>query len=189
MNHSLWNSSAQKLRSTRYLAIMATTIAMKVVMSYWYIPVGENLRAGLSFLLVALEASILGPAAGMVSGFVTDLVGYIIAPSGMFFIGYTVTAMAGSLIYALFLYQRKITFVRLLLAKAVINYGVNVLMGSLWSAMLYSRGYWFYFAKSLLKNTILLPFEAAALYALFRFLSPYLIRRGLMDPSCRMDSR
>lgn len=189
MNQSLWQSSAAKLRSTRYLAIMATTIAMKVVMSYWYIPVGENLRAGLSFLLIALEASILGPAAGMVSGFVTDIVGYVIAPSGVFFIGYTITAMTGSLIYALFLYHRKITLARIILAKAVINYGINVLMGSLWSAMLYSRGYWFYFAKSLIKNTVLLPFEAAALYALFRFLSPYLIRRGLLDPACRMDSR
>ncbi|NCB33207.1 MAG: ECF transporter S component, partial [Erysipelotrichia bacterium] len=100
MRESIWKSSAQKLKSTRYLAIIAAMIAMKTVVSFWYIPVGENLRVGLSFLLVALEAAMLGPIAGMVSGFVTDIVSFIIAPSGPFFFGYTLTAMLGSLCYA-----------------------------------------------------------------------------------------
>lgn len=180
MCESIWKSSAEKLKSTRYLAIMAAMIAMKTVVSFWYIPVGENLHIGLSFLLVALEAAILGPCAGMISGFVTDLVSFMIAPSGPFFFGYTLTAMLGSLIYSLFFYHHPITLKRITLAKISTNYLVNVLLGSLWSAMLYSKGYYYYFVKSLIKNTILLPFEIAALFALFKLLMPYLKKKKLI---------
>lgn len=160
---------------------MAAMIAMKTVVSFWYIPVGENLRVSLSFLLVALEAAILGPAAGMVSGFVTDIVSFMIAPSGPFFFGYTLTAMLGSLCYSLLLYQKKITLSRIAIAKTLANYLVNVLLGSCWSAMLYSKGYYYYFVKSLFKNTILLPFEIAALFALFKLLMPYLKKKKLIE--------
>ncbi|NCB34255.1 MAG: hypothetical protein EOM64_10360 [Erysipelotrichia bacterium] len=61
------------------------------------------------------------------------------------------------------------------------NYLINVLLGSCWSAMLYSKGYYYYFAKSLVKNTILLPFEVAALYALFKLLMPYLRKKKLIE--------
>ena len=173
-----WKSSAEKLHQTKYLALMAAMIALKTVLSMYYLPVSENLRVSISFLIVALEASIVGPAAGMVSGAVTDLVSFLLFPDGAFFFGYTITAMLGELIYAFFLYRKKVTWQRLLLSKLLNNYLVNVLLGSLWSSLLYSRGYYWYLAKSAMKNTILLPFEVLALAAMFRLLNPVLEKRG-----------
>ena len=138
----------------------------------------SGLRVSISFLIVALEASIVGPAAGIVSGAVTDLVSFVLFPDGAFFFGYTITAMLGELIYALFLYQKKITWQRLFLSKLLNNYLINVLLGSLWSAILYSKGYYWYLARSAVKNTILLPFEVLALAALFKLLLPVLQKRG-----------
>lgn len=175
---NLWKSSAEKLHQTKYLALMAAMIALKTVLSMYYIPVSENLRVSISFLIVALEASIVGPAASIVSGAVTDLVSFVLFPDGAFFFGYTITAMLGELIYALFLYQKKITWQRLFLSKLLNNYLVNVLLGSLWSAILYSKGYYWYLARSAVKNTILLPFEVLALAALFKLLLPVLQKRG-----------
>ena len=184
-NREYWASSAEKLRSTKYLAIMAAMIAMKIVVASYYLPLGDNLRVYVSFLLVALEACILGPVAGMVSGALSDILGFMIFPNGPFFLGYTLTAMSSSLIYSLFLYRTQITAARLASAKVLVNYLVNVLMGSLWSAILYSRGYWYYLVKSLIKNTLLLPFEIAALIAVFNLLLPYLIKTNL---AVRQDS-
>jgi hypothetical protein len=93
--------------------------------------------------------------------------------------------MSSSLIYSLFLYRTQITAARLASAKVLVNYLVNVLMGSLWSAILYSRGYWYYLVKSLIKNTLLLPFEIAALIAVFNLLLPYLTKKNL---AVRQDS-
>ena len=72
--------------------------------------------------------------------------------------------------------------VRIAAAKAIVNYGVNVLLGSVWSAMMMSKGYIFYATQSLIKNSILLPFEIIALVALFNVLIPTLVRQKLIIP-------
>ena len=177
-----FTSSYGKMRSVKYLALMAVFVALKTATSGIFIPVAENLRISLSFLFMSVAGAILGPVAGMVVGLVGDIVGYMMFPTGAFFIGYTISAMAGILVYALFLYHQKITIPKLILAKAVNNYIVNVLMGSCWSAMLYSKGYWFYFTNSIIKNTVLLPLEILGLIAVFDLILPVLNRRNLISP-------
>ncbi|MEE3486777.1 MAG: folate family ECF transporter S component [Bulleidia sp.] len=174
-----WKSSADTFRSTRKLACMAAMIALKVVVgSFFYIPVGENLHVSLSFLLVAVDAMILGPVAGMVSGALTDIIGFMLVPNGPWFAGYTLTAMLGELVYALFFYRQKPDWKRCIASKVITNYGVNVLLGSLWSAMLYSKGYIYYMTKSLIKNSIALPVQIIALFAVMRIVYPFLVKRG-----------
>lgn len=178
-----WQSSFSKLKDIRYLAIIGLFIGMKVVASFISIRVSENLYVSLSFLFTSVEGAIIGPAAGMVSGAVTDVVGYMINSRGYpFFPGYTLSAMLGLLVYGVFLYRRKITIARLALSKIIVNYFVNVLLGSVWSAMMMSKGYIFYATQSLIKNSILLPFEIIALTALFNMLIPTLQRQRLIIP-------
>ena len=178
-----WRSSAEKLKSTKYLALIGLFIACKVVASFVSIRVSENLYVSISFLFTSVEGAIIGPVAGMVSGAITDVVGYMVNSRGYsFFPGYTLSAMLGVFVYAIFLYRRKITIAKLAAAKAVNNYFVNVLLGSLWSAMMMSKGYIFYATQSLIKNSILLPFEILALTALFNMLVPTLVRQKLIIP-------
>ena len=155
-----FKSSAQKLKSTKYLALMATTIAMKVILSllpFARIPISQNLRISFGYLIVAVEAAILGPVAGMLSAAITDNVEFMLAPDGIYFPGYTLSAMLGSLVYALFLYERKVSVPRLIGAKVIVNLFVNVLLGSLWTSMMYSKGYIYYFMRSITKNVLMLP--------------------------------
>lgn len=182
MKESIWKSSVENLKKTRYLALMAAFIAMKIIVGLIRIPVAQNLRISITFILVALEAAIIGPAAGMVSGAVTDTLSFILFPDGAYFPGYTLTAMCGELIYALFLYHKKITVLRLGTAKFLNNYLINVLMGSLWSAILYDKAFIFYALNSLIKNTAMLPFEIAALYLVFRLMIPFLSRKNWLIP-------
>ncbi len=175
-----WKTSASHLKNVKYLAIIAIFIAMKIIVGNFFIPVSENLRVGVNFLLVAIEASILGPVSGMVSGALTDLLGFALFPDGAFFPGYTLTAMCGSLIYALFLYRTKITITRLIIAKVLNNYLVNVLMGSLWSSMLYGKAYIVYATASVVKNTVLLPIEVILLVVVFTAMLPLLQSRKLI---------
>ena len=176
-----WVSSFKKLSSTTYLALIAIFIAMKTIVSIWYIPVSDNLHIAFTFLVVAIESCIIGPGAGMVSGAITDIVSFMISPKGPFFFGYTISSMLGSLIYGLFFYRTKITIPKIIMAKGLVNYGVNVLLGSLWSMMMYSKGFIYYASKSLVKNTILLPIEVIALYFVFKYLIPILKKRNLIN--------
>ncbi len=175
-----WIKSASYLKNTKYLAIMAVFIALHVVVSSMYIPVAENLRISVAFLVTGIEGAIIGPAAALVSGALADLIGFMLFPSGPFFFGYTLTAMIGAMIWGMFLYNQKITVLKLACAKIILNYFVNVLMGSLWSSMLYSKGFLYYAANSLIKNTVLLPLEIIALVLVFSVMIPILKHRSLI---------
>ena len=93
---------------------------------------------------------------------------------GPFFPGYTLTAMAGSFVYALFLYRARITVRRIVLCKLCVNLLVNVGLNCLWSAMLYSKGYLFYLGQSLAKNLLMLPVEIVILLTFLRIMLPVL---------------
>ena len=58
---------------------------------------------------------------------------------------------------------------------------VNVVVGSLWSSMLYGKGYIFYFTKSFIKNSLLFPIEVILLVIVFNALAPVLKRYKLID--------
>ncbi len=175
-----WASSFAKLKSIRYLAVIGLMIALKVVLNSLRIPVGDNLNILFTFVPTAIEAAIVGPGAAMVSAVITDIVGYIVSPFGPYFPGYMISKMMGSLIFGLFFYRRPFTFVSVVLSKTLINYFVNVLMGSMWSQILYGKGFLFYASASLIKNTVLLPVEILILYAIMRSLLPVLERKGFI---------
>ncbi|MBQ1319679.1 MAG: folate family ECF transporter S component [Solobacterium sp.] len=177
-----WKSSAVKLRQTKYLAIMATMIALKAVLANFSIPLSETLRINFGYMVTSVEAAVVGPVAGMVSGAVSNTVNFMIRPSGTFFIGYTISAMLGELFYGLFFYRRRITLPAIIGAKVSVNYLINVLLGSLWSSMLYSNGYLYYAGKSVIKNTVMLPVEITLLYLIFKMVLPFLQRRQLVVP-------
>ena len=86
----------------------------------------------------------------------------------------------GVLIYALFLYRAKLTVRRVFLAKLLTNLQ-NVVLGSLWSAILYGKAWSVMAIGSFWKNLIMLPFQTALLVLLIGALLPLLRRTGLID--------
>lgn len=168
------------LKNTKFLTLLGMFIAIKIVMSSLYIPVSDNLRIYFSFLITALECSIFGPAIALISGFVTDIVGFYLFPSGQFFFGYTLSSMLSHLIYALWLYNRSITVVKLAFAKACVNLFVNILLGSLWSHIMFGKAYFYYLARSVIKNISLLPFEIILLVLFFNIVLPILIKKKII---------
>ena len=171
-----WREAAAQFGSVRMLAVCAMFIALRVAIGALFIPVGENLRIYFTYAVTALGASIYGPFMALAEGFVSDILGYFIAPSGGFFPGYTLSAMLGSVTYALFFYQQRQSIWRIFFCRMTVNIVVNILIGSVWSAVLYGKGYIYYVSKSIVKNIVLLPVEALVMYIIFRTVNPLLKR-------------
>ncbi|MBW9212247.1 MULTISPECIES: folate family ECF transporter S component [Terrabacteria group] len=176
-----FSNSAKNLKDVRYLAIMAIFIALKIIATnYLHITVSHNLRAGFGFVLVAVEASILGPVAGMLSAAITDTLGFMLQPNGTYFPGYILTAMLGSFFYGIFLYGNQIKVRHLILAKMCNSIFTNIFLNSLWSSMLYTKKtLWGYMTASAIKNTSLFPLEVILLLLLFNALIPILNAKHL----------
>ena len=177
-----WREAKLSVKNLRLLVLAALLVAGRVAITSFYVMVGENLKISFGLFLNALGSLIYGPFVGILTGFATDILGTIIHPIGPFFPGYTLTAMAGSFVYALFFYRARITVRRVVLCKLCVNLFVNVGLNCLWSAILYSKGYFYYLAKSLAKNLVMLPIEVVILLAFLRLMLPIVARAGLVPP-------
>mgnify|MGYP005767588817 FL=1 len=156
-----WRAARAEFRNVRVLALSGLVCAMAIVLESMPIYLlGPSLKIYFSYLAVSLGCMCYGPLVGMAVGGVIDSVGFLLAGYGEpYFPGYLITAILSGLIYGVMLYRRKPTVPRLLVTRLIINYGSNVLLGSVWKAMLYGKGYIYYAASGLVKNTIMLPIE------------------------------
>ncbi len=176
-SRAYWREAAGEFKKLRSLAFAALICALSLVIDPLFIPVGESLRIMFTFLIFSVGAWAYGPLMAVLVGLVSDNLAFFLAPSGPYFFGYTLSTMLAGFWYGLLLYRRSVTLLRLFSARAVVNLFINALLGSVWSAILYGKGYIYYLVKSLLKNTVLLPFEVMLLGALFALLLPALGRR------------
>ena len=180
-----WRSAAAQIKKPRMLTLTALFVALRIVVGMVPIPLGDNLHIFFTFFVNALGSAIYGPLLGLISGFSADLLGFILQPTGPFFPGYLLSSMLGSFFYGLFFYRARINGVRVLLAKLVVNLGVNVGLGALWSALLYGKGYLYTVTASILKNVVLLPLETAVMVLVFRAVHPLLTRLALIPAQAR----
>lgn len=167
-----WKGTVNQKNKISILSVTSLMIAINIAISAIYIPVGENLRVYFSFIPTAIASLIGGPIIALAYGFISDILGFIIHPSGPFFPGYVLTAMLGALVYALFFYRRKITVIRILLCKLTVNLLINIALNSLWSSILFGKGYYYFLTKSVVKNIAMLPLEIVILISIFKIILP-----------------
>ncbi len=179
-SRSYWRTALRELQNLRMLTLAAIVVALRIVLSGLYIPLGDILNIFFGYFVNSLGAAIYGPVVALLSGFATDVLGYFVHPTGPFFPGYVLSTMLGSFFYALFFYRARVTALRVVLAKLSVNLLVNVGLGALWSAIQFSKGYYYYLVKSLAKNIGLLPVEALLLWLFLRAMAPICTKNGLL---------
>lgn len=178
-SRAYWRDAAADFRRLRTLSFAALMVAVCVVLARIpSIPIHDSLRVTWGFLGRATCAMVGGPVTALVFGFVEDTLSFVLNPTGPYFPGYTLTTMLGTFVYALFFYRTRVTVFRVFLAKLCTN-AMNVVLGSVWSAVLYSKGYLYYAASSLVKNAAMLPVQTIMLVFLFAALIPVLHQAGL----------
>lgn len=159
---------------------MAIFLALRIIVSRFSVPVGVNLNISFSFILVALSGILFGPATGALFAFAEDILEFLLFPSSYgFFFGYTLSAILGVWCYAFFLYDSRITVLKLIVSKALSSFAVNVLLGSFWTWILTgkSKAYLYYAAKSLVKNATLFPVQILLLVIVLNMVLPFLSSR------------
>lgn len=186
-----WADARAQLKNVRMLTLAGIITAASIVLeSFPIYLLGTSLKIYFSFLVISLGCYVYGPAVGILVGFANDTLGFLISSFGEpYFPGYFITAMLSGLIYGTLLYRQRITVLRLVVVRLVINYGSNVLLGSVWKAMLYGKGYYYYFTTGLVKNTTMLPIEVLLMVLMFQLALPALARSGLLPKEVAVQKR
>ena len=177
-----WLDAAAEVKNLRKLTFAALMMAICIMLSYIpSVPLMGGAKLTWGFLGRSVCALVCGPVLAGLFGIAEDLLSFFLTGGGgyPFFPGYTLTTMLGCVFYALFLYRAKLTVRRVFLAKLVTNIQ-NVLLGALWSSILYGKAYIVLATGSAIKNLIMLPFQTILLVALFSALLPVLTRTKLV---------
>ena len=108
--------SVKKILRTnlQQMIFLGIVVAMKIILGQFSIG-PTTVKVGLGFIGSVLLGYFFGPVWGTIGGGISDLVSSaIFGNQGGYFIGFTLTAMAGPLIYALFLYDKPVIIWRII---------------------------------------------------------------------------
>lgn len=179
-----WRLAAGEFRNTRMLIFAALMIALRVVFKAIKIPVGPYLDINTAFVINALGAMCFGPVVAIAAAAITDTLGCLLFPSGPYFFPFIFVEIAGSLVFALLLYRTEITAGRVILARFLIDFLVNIVIQTPIMAVYYQivlgKYYTLVDLPRIAKNLVLFPLEAAVLIVLLRYATPPLNRMGFV---------
>ena len=156
----------KRIRTITGASLMA---AATIVLDFFRIVLTQTLEISFSFLGVALAGMMYGPFVGGIVGGIADILGYLIRPSGAFFIGFTVNAILTGVIFGLFLYKKKPSLIRIAVALLVENIIVILILTPLWLNMMYGTA--FFAIARVIRCVALFPIKLAVMYMLCKTMS------------------
>ena len=161
--------SAHTLRRTQTLTTVGLFLAIQMVLSsYGTIQVNDSLKISLAHLALAPTAMLFGPVAAAIQGAMSDILAFLLKPTGPYFPGFTISAALGGVIYGLFLFESDRKLWQIVLARAVIMVLVNIMLNTLFLTMLYGPSQAALLPVRALKNAMQFPIDCLLLTAVCR---------------------
>ena len=133
-----WRDAAAELKDVKMLVITALMIALRIALKPFAIYIGPQMAIQTATLATALGAMIFGPVVAIPAAIISDTVGFMIFPSGEYFLPFMLTEIASTMIYALCLYRAKPSATRVIVARFLICFLVNVVLQQLIFAWQYT---------------------------------------------------
>ena len=152
-----------KIFSVRHLSLsrlvtLSLLIALTLVIGRF--SVGTNLlKVSFTFVGMTLIGYFYGPFWTGLAGFILDLLGIMMSSSGVFYPGFTLSAIVAGIIYGGLLDARyaPIHWWRLLTVSMLISLGINGIVTTLWLTQLSNLSFWSLFMMRLPKEILTVP--------------------------------
>ncbi len=182
-----WQHSKDAFKKVKNLTYIAILFALMIVCKLIILPSGfGNLGISFTYIIFSIISLIYGPICGIVIGLFSDVLGYFLFQSSeVFFFGYTLSAMLSGFIYGISFYRTKVTFAKCLAARILVNFLVNVFLGTIWWSMIYDLSYdaaiSYMMLISLPKNIVYLLPQSIVLFVILKALARPLSSFGLVD--------
>lgn len=167
-----FTNSFFELKNAYSLATVAMLLALRIVLGFFAnatLPFfGNTVKISGAFLPIAIAGVMFGPVSAAIVGAAGDILSFIIAPTGMYFPGFTINGLITGLIYGMFFYKSNITIKRVITAWFVNTLCVETFLHAFWLYTLYSGGsgktYYAYLITRLISEAIKLLPEILLIY-------------------------
>ena len=133
-----WRDAAAEMKDIKMLVITALMIALRIALKPFAIYIGPQMAIQTATLATALGAMVFGPVVAIPAAMISDTIGFLIFPTGDYFLPFMLTEIASTLAYALCLYRAKPSATRVIIARFMICFLVNVVLQQLIYAWWYT---------------------------------------------------
>ena len=137
-SRSYWRDAAAEMKDIKMLVITALMIALRIALKPFAIYIGPQMAIQTATLATALGAMVFGPVVAIPAAIISDTIGFIIFPTGDYFLPFMLTEIASTMFYALCLYRAKPSATRVIIARFLICFVVNVVLQQLIFAWQYT---------------------------------------------------
>ena len=79
-----WKLAFAEFKNTKMIVFAALILALRIAVKPLSIPVAGDLKEGIGFIVNAFGSMIYGPIVSLLSGALSDTLGYLLYPSGGF---------------------------------------------------------------------------------------------------------
>lgn len=177
-----WRAALAEFKNLRMLLFAALIVALRVALKSVSIPVTADLRIGVGFFVNAFGSMVYGPVVAIAGAAVTDTLGALLFPSGPYFPLFLITEIAGSLVFALFLYRAEITSLRVILSRFCIDFFVNIVLQTpvmmAYYQIMLGKSYKVFHLPRIIKNLVMFPVESVLLILFLRLVIPPMAQIG-----------
>ena len=166
-----FRASAKELRRVRSLVTIAMLLALQIILGALTLQLDSSIQITFDYLPLCAVSMLFGPVPAMLTGALSDLLAFLIRPTGAFNPGFTISAAVSGLLYSLFLYdQEPLKLWQLILARLIVVVVCNAVLNTAWLLLMYGAGAWAWIPGRLIKNAVEYPVSVALLWALHRLL-------------------
>lgn len=169
-----WRAAAAELKDTKSIVFASLIVVLRIVVKAFRIPLAAGLSLTFDCYVNSLGSLIYGPVVGLCVGAVSDTLGYLIFPSGVYFFPFIFVEMLSSFIFGLFFWKRQISVLRVLAAKFTVNLVCNIILTSLFMKWMYvalgdekATTYSIINLVRIVKNLVLFPAESVLIVLVF----------------------
>ena len=149
---------SRKIISIQSIVVMATLVAMEIVLSRMLSYSVWDMKIGFAFLPVVIAAIVLGPVRAAIVAALADFLGAILFPIGAYFPGFTLTAALVGILYGLFLHKDQ-PFWKILISVSIHQLILSLLMNTYWISVLYDSPFTPLLVTRLLQCAVMIPVE------------------------------
>ena len=174
-----------QLKDVKVLTTTALLVAIATVLGFAKIPVNDLIEIRFAFLPIACAGMLFGPAIGGIVGFLADILGFMVRPTGPFFPGFTIATMVSGIIFGMLLHKKRLTVPRVIIANLIETVAVSLIINTFNLMILYHNPFWTVLSAKLLKNAVMFPINTCLLYFVLRSLQSVPLVRDLYQKESR----
>lgn len=152
--------------TTKQIAVLGVLMGLRIALSRFSVMIGPNNRLAFGFIIASIIGMLFGPWVAGFSSVGTDLLTSFLfgTQGGPFFIGFTLTAFVGGVVYGFFLHRKEIKWQHVLLAVLVNTILTNLVMNTLWVNILFKTPVFVLLASRIPQNLIMGPIRFIVIY-------------------------